>query len=63
MNVFALPNTKEDILKKVCNQAVLKKKTMEVNGAPELSHILQNILLCVQQNEDIHTDLEIIEGE
>ncbi len=23
MNVFILPNTKEDILKKVCNQAVL----------------------------------------
>ncbi len=28
-----------------------------------VSHILQNIFLCVQQNKDIHTDLEILEGE
>ncbi len=28
-----------------------------------VSHILQNILLSVQQNNDIHTDLEILEGE
>ncbi len=43
MNVFVL-NTKEDILKKVCKQAVLgtidfhskKQNTMEVNGSPEL---------------------------
>ncbi len=70
MNVFVLPNTKEDILKKVCNQAVLghhceKIYTMEVNGAQNcsVSQILQNIFLCVQQNKDIHTGLELIEGE
>ncbi len=31
---------------------------MEVNGAPE-----QNIFLCVEQNKDIHTGLELLEGE
>ncbi len=40
MNVLVLPNTKEYILKQVCNQAVLghsrKTNTMEVNGAPEM---------------------------
>ncbi len=37
---------------------------MEVNGAPGTgSHILQNILLCVQQNKDIHTALELHKGE
>ncbi len=43
MNVFVLLNTTEDILKNVCNQAVLghidfhsrRKNTVEVNGAPE----------------------------
>ncbi len=43
MNVFVLLNTKEDILKKVCNQAV--PLTCSV------SHMLQNIFLCVQQNK------------
>ncbi len=28
-----------------------------------VSHILQNIFLCVQQNKDIHTVLELHEGE
>ncbi len=28
-----------------------------------VSHILQNIFLCVQQNKDIHTGLEQLEGE
>ncbi len=28
-----------------------------------VSHILQNIFLCVQQNKDIHTGLELLEGE
>ncbi len=28
-----------------------------------VSHILQNILLYVQQNEDIQTGLEQLEGE
>ncbi len=26
-------------------------------------HILQNIFLCVQQNKDIHTGLELLDGE
>ncbi len=26
-----------------------------------VSHILQNIFLCVQQNKDIHTGLELLE--
>ncbi len=28
-----------------------------------VSHILQNNFLCVQQNKDIHTCLELLEGE
>ncbi len=28
-----------------------------------VSHILQNIFLCVQQNKDIHTSLELLEDE
>ncbi len=28
-----------------------------------VSHFLQNIVLCVQQNKDIHTGLELLEGE
>ncbi len=28
-----------------------------------VSHILQNIFLCVQQNKDIHKGLELHEGE
>ncbi len=28
-----------------------------------VSLILQNIFLCVQQNKDIHTGLELLEGE
>ncbi len=28
-----------------------------------VSHILQNIFLCVQQNKDIHTGLDLLEGE
>ncbi len=38
---------------------------MEVNGAQNgsVAHILQNIFLCVQQNKDIHTGLELLEGE
>ncbi len=27
-----------------------------------VSHILQNIFLCVQQNKDIHTGLELLKG-
>ncbi len=62
MNVFVL-NINEDILKKVCNQAVLenidfysRKKYRSV------SLILQNIFLCVQ-NKHIHTGLEILQSE
>ncbi len=28
-----------------------------------VSHIIQNIFLCVLQNKDIHTSLELLEGE
>ncbi len=28
-----------------------------------VSHIIQNIFLRVQQNKDIHTGLELLEGE
>ncbi len=28
-----------------------------------VSHIIQNIFLCVQQNKDIPTGLEILEAE
>ncbi len=73
MNVFVLLNTKEDSLEEVCNQAVLgaidfhsREKILWKSMVPQncsVSHILQNIFLCVQQNKDIHTDLEILEGE
>ncbi len=57
MNVFVLLNTKEYILKKVCNQAVLgtidfhsrKTNTMEVNGVPEqlcFLHSSEYLSLC-----------------
>ncbi len=44
---------------------VLFFPTMEVNDAPKQTdyHLLQNILICVRQNKDIHTGLEILEGE
>ncbi len=74
MNVFVLPNTKEDILKKVCNQAVLGAPLTSIVGKKILwkpmvpqncsvSHILQNIFLCVQQNKDINTGLEILDSK
>ncbi len=28
-----------------------------------VSHILQNILLCVRQNKDIHTGLKLLDGK
>ncbi len=28
-----------------------------------VSHILKNIFLCVKQNKDNHTGLEILDGE
>ncbi len=72
MNVFVLLNTKQDILKKVGNSSfeaplilMVFFPTMEVNGAPKQPgyKLLQNIFLCVQQNKDILTGLELLEGE
>ncbi len=73
MNFFVLPSTKEDILKKICNQAVLghhtlpivEKKIIWKSMVPQNSvfRILQNIFLCVQQNKDTLTGLEQLEGE
>ncbi len=73
MNVFVPPNTKEDILKKVCNQAVLgtidfhsRKQIEWKSTVPQncsVSYTLQNIFLCVQQNKHIHTGVELLEGE
>ncbi len=39
--------------------------TMEVNGAPKQPgyKLSSNIFLCVQQNIDINTGLELLEGE
>ncbi len=57
MNVFVLLNTKEDILKNVENRAVLGLENSLV------TNFLQNIFLCVQQNKDIHTGLELLDSE
>ncbi len=57
MNVFVLLNTKEDILKNVGNRAVLGHQSLP------LHFFFLNIFHCVQQNKDIHTGLEILEGE
>ncbi len=43
-----------------------KKKILWKSMVPQncsVSHILQNIFLCVQQNKDIHTGLKLLEGE
>ncbi len=43
-----------------------KKQILWKSMVPQncsVSHILQNIFLCVQQNKDIHTGLELLEGE
>ncbi len=50
------------------NRAVLDHSffpTMEVNGAPKqpVTNFLQNIFLCVRQNKEIHTALELLEDE
>ncbi len=42
-------------------QKILWKSMVPQNCS--VSHILQNIFLCVQQNKDIHTGLELLEGE
>ncbi len=44
-------------------QSIYFFPTMEVNGAPKQPDFLQNIFLCVWQNKDIHTGLELLEGE
>ncbi len=39
---------------------------MEVNGAPKqpgLQTYVTNIFLCVQQNKETHTGLELLDGE
>ncbi len=39
--------------------------TVDVNGAQNnlVTSFLLNIYICVQQNKDIHTGLELLEGE
>ncbi len=37
--------------------------TMEVPQNSLVTNFLQNIFLCVRQNKDIHTGLELLEGE
>ncbi len=39
--------------------------TMEVNGAPKQPgyKLSSNIFLCVHQKKEIHTGLELLEGE
>ncbi len=73
MYLFVLLNTKEDILKKVCNRlffgapltSIVGKNAMKamVPHDCSVSHILQNIFLCVQQSKYIYTGLELLEGE
>ncbi len=74
MNVFDLLNTKEDILKNLGKQSssgapltsivfyfLLWKSMVPQNSL--VTNFLQNIFLCVQQNKDIQTGLELLEGE
>ncbi len=46
--------------------SIVGKKILWNSMVPQncsVFHIIQNILLCVQQNKDIHTGLEPLEGE
>ncbi len=59
----------EESLKPDCFGApltsIVGKKILLKSMVPQncsVSHILQNIFLCVQQNKDIHTGLELHEG-
>ncbi len=72
MNVFVLLNKREDILEKVGNRAVtidfhriffpiLWKSMVPQNSL--VTNFPQNIFLCVRQNKEFHTGLEILEGE
>ncbi len=36
---------------------------MQVNGDSLVTHILQDILFCVQQKKEIHTGVEQLESE
>ncbi len=47
------------ILKKVYNQTVLGHHSQNCS----VSHSLQNIFLCVRQNKDIHTGLELLQDD
>ncbi len=69
MNVFVLLNTKEDILKNKGKRAILNHsiffllwKSMVPRNSL-VTNFLQNIFLRVRQNKDIHTGLELLEGE
>ncbi len=69
MNVFVLLNTKEDILKNEGKRAILNHsiffllwKSMVPRNSL-VTNFLQNIFLRVRQNKDIHTGLELLEGE
>ncbi len=73
MNVFVLLNTEEDILKNVGNRAVLGtidfhsivfllwKSMVPQNSL--VTNFLQNIFRCVQQNKEMLTGLELLEGK
>ncbi len=74
MNVFVLLNTKEDILMDVGNRAVLGyhwlpyyffsllwKSMVPQNSL--FTNFLQNIFLSVWQNKEMHTGLELLEGQ
>ncbi len=73
MNVFVLLNTREDIFKKFVTRlfwgiidfhSMKKQHTIEINGAPELLFpTFFRIYCCVQQNKDIQTGSELLEGE
>ncbi len=68
MNVFVLLTTKADILKMWETEQfwiiVFFFPTMEVNGAPKQpGYKLMLQISCVQQNKEIHTGLELLEGE
>ncbi len=72
MNVFVLLNTKEDILKNgkqsssgaplTCIVFVFLLWKSMVSQNSLVTNFLQNIFLCVQ-NKEIHTGLELLEGD
>ncbi len=68
-DVFVLLNTKEDILKNEGNRAILGHHYyFSYNGSqwcPKTAWLqtYQNIFLCDRQNKEIHTGLELLEGD